>query len=51
MTGFATTMAQKVYDALPDSIKARLTFEQWLWLPNDEKARLDKDSTEPEWSE
>lgn len=36
------------YDALPESIKAHYSFLQWLWLSDDEKARLVQTETEPE---
>lgn len=45
------SLARKLYDELPDSIKDRFTFEQWSWLPDLQKARLVSTSTEPEWSE
>lgn len=36
------------YDALPESIKALYTFEQYLWLSDDQKGRLEQTETEPE---
>jgi hypothetical protein len=36
------------YNALPESIKATLTFEKFLWLSDLEKARLVQDETEPD---
>ena len=45
------TMAQRLYDALPDSIRERYSFEQWLWLPNEDKASLEQQATDPDWVE
>lgn len=36
------------YEALPESIKAMYSLEQYLWLSDDEKARLVQTETEPE---
>ncbi len=36
------------YDALPDSVKAERSFEQYQWLSGAEKARLVQDSCDPE---
>lgn len=36
------------YDALPESIKAMYTPEQYLWLSGEEKGRLVQTETEPE---
>lgn len=36
------------YEALPEAIKNLYTLEQYLWLSDDEKARLVQTETEPE---
>lgn len=36
------------YDALPRGIKDRYTFQQYLWLSDVEKGRLEQTETEPE---
>ena len=36
------------YHELPESIKATLSYSQWLWLSDSEKARLEQTETEPE---
>jgi len=36
------------YDALPESVKAGMTFEQYQWLSGAEKGRLLQTETEPE---
>ncbi len=36
------------YDELPTSIKALYTPEQYLWLSDDEKGRLEQTETGPE---
>lgn len=36
------------YDALPESIKARLTFQEWKWLPDQQRARVVDDYIVPE---
>lgn len=38
----------KGYDELPKSIKVLYTPEQYLWLSDDEKGRLEQTETEPE---
>jgi len=37
------------YDALPEPIKMVVSQREYLWLSDDEKARLEQDLTEPEW--
>ena len=37
-----------VYDALPESIKAYYSYEQYLWLSDAEKGRLIEVETEPD---
>lgn len=39
------------YEQLPEPIKARLTFLEYLWLPDDEKGRLVQRETEPDWDD
>ncbi len=36
------------YDLLPECIKINYTLEQWLWLSDDEKGRLEQNETEPD---
>lgn len=38
----------QAYHELPESIKAARTHEQWMWLSDAEKARLEQTETEPE---
>lgn len=37
------------YDQLPECIQQYYTREQYLWLSDDEKGRLEQTETEPEW--
>jgi hypothetical protein len=39
------------YDALPEPIKANLTFLEYLWLPDDQKGELIQRETEPDWGD
>lgn len=39
------------YDVLPNSIKQFLTFKEWMWLTDAQKANLVRGETEPEWNE
>lgn len=36
------------YDALPESVKATYSYREWLWLPDDQKARLIEIETTPD---
>lgn len=45
------SLSQKIYDGLPEAIKDQYTYEQWMWLSDAQKARLESVSTEPEWNE
>jgi hypothetical protein len=42
------TLARRDYQALPESIRAYYSFEQYLWLSDLEKARLIQTETEPD---
>lgn len=42
------TAARAAYDALPESVRATLTFTEYLWLSDAEKASLLQTCTEPE---
>jgi hypothetical protein len=39
---------QAIYDALPESIKAVYSFREWSFLPDRQKADLERYETEPE---
>jgi len=39
------------YDALPESIKRSYTYDEWAWLSDEQKDRLELSETEPEWEE
>ena len=43
-----TSPDQSEYLALPEAIKSLYTWEQYLWLSDDEKGRLLQTDTEPE---
>lgn len=43
-----TEAMQAQYEALPDSIRQYYTLEQYLWLPDEAKARIEQDNTEPD---
>lgn len=43
-----TDLVHAEYDALPESIKAQLSFIEYQWLGDAEKARLLQTYTEPE---
>lgn len=36
------------YDELGEPIKASITYKEWMWLSDAEKARFIRDCTEPE---
>lgn len=36
------------YDALPDSIRQYYSYEQYQWLPDRDKARIEQINTEPD---
>lgn len=42
------TAAKTAYELLPESIKLTLSFVQYLWLSDAEKASLEQRETEPE---
>lgn len=42
------TSPPDAYDALPESLKAAYTREQYLWLGDADKARLLQTETEPD---
>lgn len=46
MAGPATS--NREYDALPESVRALYTLQEYLWLSDAEKARLLQTETEPE---
>lgn len=37
------------YDKLGDALQQYYTRQEWLWLSDAEKARLEQTETEPEW--
>lgn len=39
------------YEELPEPVKQYYTREQYLWLSDEEKAKLVRTETEPEWEE
>lgn len=39
------------YDELPDVVRQYYSREEYLWLSDEEKARLVQSETEPEWEE
>lgn len=41
-------LARAEYDALPEPIRMLYSFEQYLWLSDDQKAHLIQVETEPE---
>lgn len=43
-----TDQARDQYDALPESIRAYYTYEQYLWLDDRAKAQLLQTETEPD---
>ena len=43
-----TATDQSEYNALPEAIRLLYTWEQYLWLSDDEKGRLLQTETEPE---
>ena len=36
------------YEALPESVKARITLLEYLWLPDHEKGQIVQRETEPD---
>lgn len=48
MRALAEAAAMEVYENLGEPIKASLTYEEWLWLSDAEKARYLANATEPE---
>lgn len=43
-----TDLARKVYEELGEDLQALYTWEQWQWLSEAEKARLEQTETEPD---
>jgi hypothetical protein len=41
----------EAYKTLPLFIQNRYSEKEWLWLSDEEKARLVQTETEPEWTE
>lgn len=41
-------MVEAEYERLPECIRLLYTFEQYLWLSDDEKGRLQQTETEPD---
>lgn len=39
------------YESLPEVLKQYYSREEYLWLSDEEKARLVQSETEPEWEE
>jgi hypothetical protein len=48
MASLAPDRVRAEYEALPESIKARVSFLEYLWLPDDDKGRLIQRETEPD---
>lgn len=52
MTSAAKSLAEltgdRAYDEMDDGLRASITYEQWLWLSDAEKARFMRNATEPE---
>lgn len=49
MQALAPDRVRDEYEALPEAIKARLSFLEYLWLPDDQKGpRLLQRETEPD---
>jgi hypothetical protein len=42
-------LVYREYQALPESIRALYSFEQYLWLSDFEKSRLIQSETEPDF--
>jgi IS5 family transposase len=47
----APDLVRAAYEALPESIKERISFNAYCWLPDDEKHRLIQRETEPDYDE
>lgn len=39
------------YAALPASIRAIYSYDEWVWLTDEQKDRLELAETEPEWDQ
>jgi hypothetical protein len=44
-----SSLVYREYQALPDSIRALYSFQQYQWLSDYEKARLIQSETEPDF--
>jgi len=40
----------ETYEELPEPVRMVVSCEEYLWLSDAEKARLERDLTEPEWA-
>ena len=38
------------YDELPEAVRQYYSYNEFLWLTDDQKQRLLQDETEPEWT-
>jgi hypothetical protein len=43
--------AEARYAALPASIRAIYSYDEWVWLTDQQKDRLELAETEPEWDQ
>lgn len=43
--------ARDRYAALPAPIKTIYSYDEWVWLSDEEKDRLELAETEPEWDQ
>lgn len=43
--------AEARYAALPASIRATYSYDEWVWLTDQQKDRLELAETEPEWDQ
>ena len=43
--------AEARYSALPASIRAIYSYDEWVWLTDQQKDRLELAETEPEWDQ
>ena len=48
-TAVDSSMGDKQYEVLPEAVKGVVSRKEYAWLSDAEKARLERELTEPEW--